>query len=94
MNKDLVIIFGNFNILHPGHLRLLRFAKSLNKKLVIGLYSDKIAGNAIFVPEKLRLDSILANSWVDDAFIVDDGSLDLHLTICIGRPCIEVSGCS
>ena len=71
MNKDLVIIFGNFNILHPGHLRLLRFAKSLNKKLVIGLYSDKIAGNAIFVPEKLRLDSILANSWVDDAFIVD-----------------------
>ena len=71
MNKDIVLIFGNFNILHPGHLRLLRFAKSLNKKLIIGLISDKLAGNAIFVPQELRLESLLANSWVDDAFIVD-----------------------
>jgi len=71
MNKDLVIIFGNFNILHPGHLRLLRFAKSLNKKLVIGLFSDRLAGNEIFISEDLRLESVLANNWVDDAFIVD-----------------------
>ncbi|MDA7602377.1 PfkB family carbohydrate kinase [Gammaproteobacteria bacterium] len=71
MNKDLVLIFGNFNILHPGHLRLLRFAKSLNKKLVIGLYSDRLAKDAVFVSENLRLESILSNNWVDDAFIVD-----------------------
>lgn len=71
MNKDLVLIFGNFNILHPGHLRLLRFAKSLNKKLVVGLYSDRLAKNAVFVSEDLRLESVLSNNWVDDAFIVD-----------------------
>jgi rfaE bifunctional protein kinase chain/domain len=70
MNKDLVLVFGNFNILHPGHLRLLRYAKSLNKKLIVGLISDDLAGNAIFIPEKLRLESLLANNWVDDAFIV------------------------
>ena len=29
MNEDLVLIFGNFNILHPGQLRLLRFESKL-----------------------------------------------------------------
>ena len=27
MDKNLVLVFGNFNIVHPGHLRLLNFAK-------------------------------------------------------------------
>ena len=29
MNEDLVLIFGNFNILHPGHLTSLRFESKL-----------------------------------------------------------------
>ena len=72
MNEDLVLIFGNFNILHPGHLRLLRFAKSLNKKLVIGLYSDRLAKDAVFVSENLRLESILSNNWVDELLASND----------------------
>ena len=69
MDKDLVLVFGNFNILHPGHLRLLRYAKSISKRLVVGLFSDRLAGDAIFVSEDLRLETILANSWVDDALM-------------------------
>ena len=33
MKKKKVFITGNFNILHPGHIRLFKFAKSLGQKL-------------------------------------------------------------
>jgi len=65
-------ISGNFNILHPGHLRLFRFAKELNCKLVVGVYSDKIAGIKSAINENLRLEGVLANSWVDESFIIYD----------------------
>jgi rfaE bifunctional protein kinase chain/domain len=64
-------VAGNFNILHPGHLRLLRFARELGYKLIVGVYSDLIAGNAALVKEHLRLDSIKSINWVDEAFIID-----------------------
>ena len=60
MNKDIVFVYGNFNIVHPGHLRLLRFAKSLQGKLYVGVASDKIAGTEGHVPEKLRLEVLKA----------------------------------
>tara|TARA_Y200000002_G_scaffold383026_1_gene402680 strand:+ start:1205 stop:2641 length:1437 start_codon:yes stop_codon:yes gene_type:complete len=69
MNKDIVLVYGNFNIVHPGHLRLLRFAKSLTGKLHVAVSSDKIAGQEGHVPEKLRLETLKTNNWVDSAFI-------------------------
>ena len=72
MNKDMIFVYGNFNIVHPGHLRLLRFAKSLNGELHVGVASDKIAGKEGHVPEKLRLETLKTNNWVDKAFIYKD----------------------
>ena len=69
MNKEIVLVYGNFNIVHPGHLRLLRFAKSLTGKLHVAVSSDKIAGQEGHVPEKLRLETLKTNNWVDNAFI-------------------------
>ena len=60
-----VFVSGSFNVLHPGHLRLIKFAKSHGDKLVVGIFSDKIAGKAAHVSEKLRLDS-LKNKSVPD----------------------------
>ena len=62
-------VSGNFNILHPGHLRLLRFAKELGNRLIVCVISDEIAGNAALVPENLRLEALQINNWVDEAFI-------------------------
>ena len=49
---------GNFNILHPGHLRLLKFAKSITGYLVVAVTSNKIAGQAAKIDEKLRVENI------------------------------------
>ena len=72
MNSRTVFVSGRFNVLHPGHLRLLRFAKQYGARLVVAIESDRQAGNAAHVPEQMRLEGIQSNSWVDEAFIVDE----------------------
>lgn len=57
--SGIVFVSGNFNVLHPGHLRLLRFAADLGK-LVIGLNPDGSRG--ITVPVELRREALLSLS--------------------------------
>lgn len=65
-----VFVSGNFNIVHPGHLRLLRFAAECGDFLVIGVY-DKNSPGAL-LDEELRLESVISISFVDYAFILHD----------------------
>ena len=67
--KNKILITGRFNILHPGHIRLLKFAKELGGKLFVGVESDVIAGKNAYVKEDMRLESLKSNSWVDNCFI-------------------------
>jgi rfaE bifunctional protein kinase chain/domain len=69
--KSIVFVSGNFNIVHPGHLRLLRFAKGCGDLLVVGVYADSIATNAL-LNEQLRLESIEPISWVDQCFLLHE----------------------
>jgi rfaE bifunctional protein kinase chain/domain len=78
MSKNgLVFVSGNFNIVHPGHLRLLKYGKELGNQLIVGVFSDKIAKNAAHVAQNLRLESIESLSIVDKAFIIDKNILDV-----------------
>jgi cytidyltransferase-like protein len=43
--KKVAFVYGNFNIFHPGHLRLLKFAKESSDYLIVGVNSDKLANN-------------------------------------------------
>jgi len=69
-----VFVSGDFNILHPGHLRLLKFAKGSGDFLTVGINSDKI--NTKGMSQNTRLESIEATSYVDESFILDESSLE------------------
>ena len=43
MKNKIVFVSGQFNILHPGHVRLLSYAKKLGNKLIVGVLSDKLS---------------------------------------------------
>src|SRR6185436_7832059 len=67
--RKVVFVSGNFNVLHPGHLRLLNFARDCGDFLVVGVFEDG-NGNKIHVPEHLRLEAVESISIVDYAFIL------------------------
>ncbi len=66
--KRIVFVSGNFNTIHPGHLRLLRFAAECGNFLVVGLADDHADGT--LVPADLRLEGIKSISFVDRAVIL------------------------
>jgi rfaE bifunctional protein kinase chain/domain len=70
----IVFVSGIFNILHPGHLRLLRFAAECGDFLVVGILSDSIKNS--FLAEQLRLEGVQSNGWVKHAFILRDQPSD------------------
>ena len=77
INLKTVFVYGSFNVVHPGHLRLLRFAKECGDHLIVAVQSDRIAGNAAHVPQALRLEGVESIGWVDEAFIFDEPLTDL-----------------
>jgi len=87
--KRVVLVTGNFNILHPGHLRLLRFARESGDRLIVGVESDRIAGNAAHVPEQLRLEGLQSISLVDEVMLIDEPIAGIILRL---RPDIVVKG--
>ena len=70
MNK--IFVSGHFNVLHPGHLILLRFAKEQGGKLTIGLESDSIAGESAYITQNLRFEALKEISWIDEVLIFDE----------------------
>ena len=87
--KKKVLVSGNFNVIHPGHIRLLRFAKERGDILIVALQSDKIAKTAAHVPEKLRLESIQNINWIDKVILIDEPVANLISKL---KPDIVVKG--
>jgi rfaE bifunctional protein kinase chain/domain len=89
MSNKLSFISGNFNVIHSGHIRLFKFAKSLSKKLIIGLYSDETASESVFVNEELRKESLKEINLIDEVIIIKK---DLKETINEIKPDYIVKG--
>jgi rfaE bifunctional protein kinase chain/domain len=84
-----VLVTGSFNILHPGHLRLLRFARECGDHLTVAVASDRMAGRAAYMSEHHRLEALRCNSWVDEALLLDE---PVESFILRTRPDIVVKG--
>ncbi|MBD3829931.1 MAG: adenylyltransferase/cytidyltransferase family protein, partial [Arcobacter sp.] len=74
--KKVAFVYGNFNIFHPGHLRLLKFAKESSDYLIVGVNSDKLANNSNLLEEDIRLESIKSTSYVDEVFLLNEDVLE------------------
>jgi cytidyltransferase-like protein len=71
--KRVVFVSGNFNIIHPGHLRLLSFARSCGDVLLVGLFSDG-SSDALLKFEDRR-DALLALEAVSEVLELDPRDL-------------------
>jgi len=85
----MVFVSGTFNVLHPGHLRLLKFAKENSSRLVVGVFTDRAAGIAAHVPQDFRLEAVKMNGLVDEAFFIDGPVEDVILQL---KPALVVKG--
>jgi rfaE bifunctional protein kinase chain/domain len=76
-NNRTIFVSGNFDILHPGHIRLLKFAKECGDKLVVAVNSDtKMAGKSR-VEEQHRLEMVRSLECVDEAFLTSRSTVDI-----------------
>lgn len=81
LGRRVVFTNGAFDILHVGHLRSLRHARSLGDHLVVAVNSDrsvraaKGADRPLF-PAEERLELLAGLSCVDTVFIFDAPTVD------------------
>ena len=75
---DIALCYGHFNLIHPGHLRYLRHAKTLANKLIVAIVSDKdLSKNTKehYFHEKERAESVANIQCVDNVVILNNLSL-------------------
>lgn len=77
-----VITFGTFDVLHVGHLNILRLARELGERLVVGVSTDELNHSkkgryAVFGQEE-RAQILRAIRYVDDVFFEESLELKRH----------------
>ncbi|MBQ4846322.1 PfkB family carbohydrate kinase [Pseudoalteromonas sp. MMG005] len=72
-----VLVQGNFDVLHPGHIRLLHFARECGHKLLVAVNSDSAMPFKSRVSEQHRLEVVQSLECVDDAFLTNKSATDI-----------------
>lgn len=85
--KRTSFVWGNFNVVHPGHIRLLKFAAEIADTLIVGVTSDGASGAS--TPAPLRLEGVQTLSIVDAAFTMRAALPDVLTAL---RPDFVVKG--
>ena len=73
--KKVILCHGNFDVVHPGHVRHLIYAKSKADLLIVSITADKYIQKGVyrpFVPENLRALNLAAFEMVDYVTIDDN----------------------
>ena len=94
-NKKIVFTNGCFDILHAGHLKLLREAKSFGDILVVGLNSDgsvrRLKGNSRPINSQERRAEALSNLGCVDYIVIFEENTPCEIISQI-KPNIHVKG--
>jgi rfaE bifunctional protein kinase chain/domain len=70
-NNKIILVQGNFDILHPGHIRLLKFAKECGDYLIVAVNNDSNMPIKNRVSELHRLEMVQSLECVDEAFLTE-----------------------
>ena len=75
--ETVVFTNGVVDILHKGHFELLKEARSLGTKLIVGINSDasvkRLKGESRPINDELtRIEQLEALPWVDEVFVFND----------------------
>lgn len=91
--RTVVQCHGCFDIVHPGHVRYLQFARSLGDVLIVSLTGDALMSKGAdrpYIPQELRAENLAALEFVDWVVV------DPHPTACellaLIRPSVYVKG--
>lgn len=91
-----IFVNGTFDVLHPGHIRLLSYAKSLGTRLFVAIDSDlrvkQLKGSHRPINDQaIRKEMLLALKSVDEVEVFDSDE-ELKMWINQIRPYIMVVG--
>ena len=92
-NNSVVLCYGHFNLIHPGHLRYLQHAKTLANKLIVVIRSDEELDKDSFgqhFTEDERAESVANLQIVDGVIILNQLTLDKLIDIV--KPSVLVLG--
>ncbi len=73
--KTVVQCHGCFDIVHPGHIRYLQFAKNLGDVLIVSVSADRVVGKGDgrpYIREDLRLENLSVFEFVDYVCLDDN----------------------
>ena len=88
-NKNKIFVSGFFNTLHPGHIRLLKFARSLGNELVVGIISKKIISDKTYNSDNSRIETLKSINFIDQVILINSS---LEKTLLKVKPNIIVKG--
>lgn len=92
--RSIVLCHGCFEVVHPGHLRYLRFAREQGDVLVVSITSDdaidKVDGTQPLVPQELRAENLASIELVDHVVVASSPTAEPVIRSL--RPDIYVKG--
>lgn len=71
MEEKIVLTYGTFDLLHPGHINILKRAKSLGDRLYVGLSTDEFCkekGKTTVLSYSQRKEVLESVKYVDGIF--------------------------
>lgn len=93
LEESLVLCYGHFNVIHPGHIRFLQYAKGLGKKLKVAVLGDQSiteSQRSKYFHQMERAEGVASLHFVDSVYVLDKISLeDLAVHI---KPSVLVLG--